>query len=317
MTEKYEVGSKQWADGVRKEAKTLVNDLERGYMRLAELLYSINDVPVDGDAMNGPTHVRWQYSSFKEYVETELGIHHKKAQRLRNIWFNIEVRLAGKLDSSLKDRLAKLGFTKAREIVPVMTAANAEEWINLAEVSTYKQLNMKVRRYKEELESAKSSVSDSDAEAASGETSSEKSSSGGGSGGSGEGGSGLPKAVDTVMAENQASLGSDDAGAVAVPSEDDDDLVRENFMFYKDQHDHVKQALEIAQKLSGSTVKSNNMSLVCMEYVATNDTAGVSRKQKLQRLHSIAKLYGLELIVVDRDDIVSGHSLLERLAGDA
>lgn len=309
MNEKHVVGSKQWADGVRKEAKTLVDDLERGYMRLAELLYNINDVPVDGDAMNGPTHVRWQYASFKEYVETELGIHHKKAQRLRNIWFNIEVRLAGKLDPTLKDRLAKLGFTKAREIVPVMTAANAEEWISLAESVTYKQLNMKVRRHKEEVEAAKDNSNTST------EASTETTSTSGGGGGGG-GGDGLPKAVDTVMAENEASLGNSSA-EVAVPSADDDDLVRENFMFYKDQHEQVKQALDIAQKLSGSTVKSNNMHLVCMEYVATNDTTGVSRKQKLQRLHSLAKLYGLDLIVVDRDDVVSGHGVLERLAEGA
>lgn len=118
-------GSREWASRTRKRAQILTKQLDTGYMELAKILYDIYDCPIDGDPKNASVLTTWGHASFKDYVENELGIHYKKAQRLRSIWYVLEIMLKD-LDIKTKERLVALGSTKMRELARVLTSANVD-----------------------------------------------------------------------------------------------------------------------------------------------------------------------------------------------
>ena len=286
-------GSEKWAKDVREEARELAGNLDEGYMELAKLLYRIYDTPIDGDPKNAPIYTKWGYTTYGDYVWEELGIHPKKAQRLRRVWYTLEIKLGDKLDPELKKRIVSLGMSKAKTISSVLTSSNAEKWTEKAEELSVPKLETLVRKYKDELDNRIKEQG-------------ELPPSEGGFEGGGEGGDGLPPAVDTVIG---APL--DD---VPVPDYEPDSMKMETFSLHADQHDIVVQALATAQKLSNSTVKSNNLHLICLDFLATNGDGKTTKQQKLRRLTQIAGSYGLKLVVVDEDEVVFGLETLEQLA---
>jgi hypothetical protein len=306
-------GSKNWSEGVRDEARSLAGKLDEGYMELAKLLYTIWDTPIDGDPKNGPVFTQWGYVSFADYVEQELGIHRKKAQRLKAVWYGLEVRLKDSLDPALKKRIIALGFSKVRELVGQLTARNAEKWVEKAEELSYPKLCIAVRKYREDREQmvAEHTANREAIIEAGGDPDADLNGEGGDGG---DGGDGLPEAVDSVIGE---PLVRDEPPEPEVPDGDFSDLVRENFNLYPDQHDTVKEALAIAQKLSNSTVKSNNLHLVCLDFVATNGEGKTTAAQRMKRLVQLGKSYGLDLVILDEGDVVFGLDNLQALADKA
>lgn len=298
-----------WSEVVRSDAKSLAGKLDEGYMELAKLLYTIWDTPIDNDGNNAPIFTQWGYSTFSDYVEQELGIHRKKAQRLKAVWYNLEIRLKDTLDPELKRRIIALGFSKVRELVGVLTARNSEKWVEKAEELSYPKLCIAVRKYREDREAleaehaaAKEAGIILGGEPVEGES----------EGGGGEGGDG-PEPVDSVIGEPLYP----EPPEPDVPDDDFSDLVRENFNLYPEQHETVTEALAIAQKLSNSTVKSNNLHLVCLDFVATNGEGKTTAQQRMKRLVSLAKSYGLDLVILDEGDVVFGLDNLEALAKKA
>ena len=293
-------GTETWAEGVRENAKSLAGSLDEGYMELARLLWAIYDTPIDGDSKNGPIYTKWGYAAFGDYVEQELGIHKKKAQRLRSVWYNLEIRLGTSLDPELKQRVVALGFSKVRELVSVLSAKNAEAWVSKAEELSYPKLCVSIRKYKEDRE-AYQAGKDGSAEGE-GTIFEEGINEGGGGSGDGE-----PAAVDSV-------LGQPLEYEPPVPDYESSDLTQEHFSFYPEQHDIVKQAISTAQKLSNSSVKSNNLHLICLDYLATNGDGKGTKQQKMKRLVQIAKIYGFDLVIVDDGDVAFGLETLENMA---
>jgi len=156
------VGTKKWANRVRKEAKELVFDVENINMRLAKILYEIYAIPEDRDPFKKPIYVVWGFGTFYEYVEAELGIHRKKADRLKRIWYKIEVDLD--LAPDLKDRILGLGVSKVRELVRVLKEDTAEEWIEQAETHNYTDLLRMILQYLDDLRDAEQRAADKGAE---------------------------------------------------------------------------------------------------------------------------------------------------------
>jgi hypothetical protein len=132
------VGSKQWAAGIRKKAKELAKESEDVFMRLGKVLYIIWDTPADGSRTGQPLFERWGFDTFPQYVETELNMDRRRAQRLRKIWYNLEVECEG-ISPELKEDLIKLGSTKLRELGRVMDTDNAQYWHD-----TVKDINSKM-----------------------------------------------------------------------------------------------------------------------------------------------------------------------------
>lgn len=159
---KITAGSEEWSKRIRRKAKTLSRTLDTGYMEMAELLHVIHDTPVNGDPKNQSVWASWGYSVFGEYVENELGIHRRKAERLRRIWEVLETDLAG-LDRGVKRQLIAIGWTKMRELIRVLTVSNAERWIEMAEECSYPELRANIARAIE-IAAQKNAVSGDDEE---------------------------------------------------------------------------------------------------------------------------------------------------------
>ena len=80
------------------------------------------------------------YASFKDYVETERGINYRTAR----YWISI---YNGIVESGVPwAKVKHLGWTKLKEIVPVLTLDNVDHWVALAEKQTTLQLIETVKK---------------------------------------------------------------------------------------------------------------------------------------------------------------------------
>lgn len=108
-----EVNSMTEADSLD-NARKLSQDIDCNHFRLGGILSKISD---EG---------WWSkegYVSFKVFVEAELGMNHRKSLYLVSIYNHIVG--AGIPYEKVKD----LGWTKLRELAPVLTAENVDEWV--------------------------------------------------------------------------------------------------------------------------------------------------------------------------------------------
>lgn len=303
-------GTESWSEDIRKSAKSLAGNLDEGYMEMARILYQVYDTPVDGVPNNPPVYTKWGYASWKDYVQEELGIHYKKAQRLRRIWYNLEVALRDKLDVDLKKRIVALGMSKTRELVGVLTPKNAEKWVEKAEELSYPKLCVAIRKFNEEKEKRQEAVAAQPPEelkAASEAGFGPESGEGGGGGGSSDG---LPLAVDSV-------IGAPLDDETPVPNITADSYRQMQFQLPIEQHVIVKQALELAEKLTTgehTSTKSTLLHLICLDFLASNGDGKSTKQQKLRKLTQIAEAFGLKLIVVEDNEVIFGLETLENLA---
>lgn len=133
---------------IREDAKHLARNIEQTYMALAKILFEVSDA-----TKKTPLFQTWGYSSFTDYAEKELGIKSAKAQYLKKIYYRLEVELSG-LDTEIKARITKLGLTKVRHLVRVLTVNNCIEWVERAESETALSLQMAVEQYMDEFKKA-------------------------------------------------------------------------------------------------------------------------------------------------------------------
>lgn len=306
-------GSRAWAAKIRKRAKTLSKELDNGYMELAKILYDVYDCPVDGDPKNVAVLTLWGYSSFKEYVESELGIHYKKAQRLRSIWYVLEIVLKD-IDLKTKERLVALGSTKMRELARVLTADNVDQWLRIAETDSHSSLVNKIQAAslaarKEALEQQLGTGEESDE------------------------GTPFPHGValgggEAPLADGSEPAADDGFGGGAAPTQADADgelfgvgeLKVETFMLAPDQQLNVLTALARSSELTKSAKKGYNLDLICIDFLATNDFSAQTKQaeSRSRYLAKIERLLGVRIVAVDaRDpsDVVYGIGTLAALAG--
>ncbi len=94
--------------------------IDDSYFELAGLLYRAFDLGA---------HKSWGFSTWKEYVEKDVGMSLRKVQFLISIWdwFYVQIN-----DRSIKEKLKGIGWTKVKEMVGVVTPENADEWIDKA-----------------------------------------------------------------------------------------------------------------------------------------------------------------------------------------
>jgi hypothetical protein len=293
------VGSKAWSKKVRARAKELVETIEKSFMELGEILFYVWDTPEDGDRANGPVWMKWGYKSFRDYAEQELGIHYKRAERLRYIFYRIDVELEG-LDPKWKKRLIALGESKVRELCrpTVLTLSNAKGWIEKAENMNYQTVDAAVKKYleaKEKAEIHSKIAAKGDPIAKSNKLSDEK--------------------TETELAEEE-----EEDAAPPAPKELDWDhpehFKSKVFAFTADQLESVHNALDRAKELTNSKSNGHNLSLICLDYVATNDFTKASEEQRLRYVAKMEKLLGYKFIVVDpkTKEILFGIGTLEKVS---
>lgn len=289
-------GSEKWAETIRAETKSLTTQIDENYMELAERLYLIFDTPKGGDRSNPPVYTTWGFASFDEYVGVELGIHPKRAQRLKRIWYKLGLQLS-ELEPGLKKKIVQLGFSKVRELVSVLTPRNAEAWTKKAENLTYLQLCKQIEKYKAERD-LRQAQRDQEAQV--------------------NGSSPLSSSSSTLPSgDEDPDEGSDDEPSVSDMKTED--LTTKSFSLYPDQLESVELAIKRAQELSNSSKRSHNLSLICLDFLATNNFSIADEAQRLKFLVKFEKLLGFKFIVVDpvAEEVVYGIKTLEKLARGA
>ena len=113
------------------------NNVEGAYWRLATALFNV---------WNENAYEDWGYTSFPDYVDNELSMQRRKAQYLVAIagWF-------GDQSESVQQWVKELGWTKARELVGIVDETNADEWRDVAESSSLRELTTAVKEAKSEM----------------------------------------------------------------------------------------------------------------------------------------------------------------------
>jgi hypothetical protein len=145
-------GSEVWSTKIRKRARTLVKSINQGYMELAEIIHTVWCTTINGEPHNACVTVAWGYESYKQWASEELGLHPRKVERLKAIWHHLHVTLEGKLDRRIRNKIIDLGWTKVRELIRVIDADNAEQWVEVAENLNYNELCEVIRRALEDQE---------------------------------------------------------------------------------------------------------------------------------------------------------------------
>lgn len=293
------VGSKQWSTKTRTRARNLVSDIESSFLELGKILFQIWDTPEGGDRANEPIFKQWGFKSFRDYAEQELGIHYKRAERLRYIFYRIEIELE-QLEEEWKQRLLKLGESKVRELCRpgVLTLSNAKGWIERAENMNFQTVERSVRKFLERKEAAEIDNV-------------------------------IAKEGDPIAQSNKLEADKTDdekeaeAAQMAAPPaskeldwDNPDHFKSKVFTFTASQLETVNTALARAKELTNSQAGGHNLSLVCLDFISTNDFTRASEEQKLRYVSKMEKLLGYKFIVVDpaTTDVVFGLSTLERVA---
>jgi hypothetical protein len=298
------VGSKQWADKLRKRSKTLVRELDMGYVELAKLLYLAHEIPIDNDPKKPPTYTRWGYETFGQFAQDELGLYRRKAERLRSIGRALEVELAG-LDPALKERLTALGWSKLRELVRIFynkhDRKTVNKWVEFAEEHNWTQTYRAVGKALDKMgvkngqpvDDVTESVIDEDAEE--------------------EDGSVLEDAGEDDGYYGAGNMTVKDA-ADALPQPERTKMF--SFMAIDEQIDVIAAALDRAEELGGERSKSAKLALICTDFLATNSFGKPDDpKTRVSYLRKLEKLLGIKLVAInEKNDVFYGFKALKKLS---
>lgn len=327
------VGSKAWAGKIRKEAQELSKNLDTGYIKMGQLLWTVFNVPIDGDSKNNPIYMAWGYKTFRDYAEVELGLHHKKAERLRAIGEVLDVNLAG-APKELRDRFIGLGWSKARELARLFRIKSDNKtvarWVEKAEQSNYPTLMYTLKKAMDHIDKTPSGYVDKGSAFADDEEEAESTEEN--DAGSADDDVEEDEVEDAEPEDNwhKKHLQPEKAkkpkvdDSVELPATERQHLFK--FLCFDEQIDNVRDAIERAEELvkaqgnvpaHGGFSTSNLLSLICMDFLATN-TFG--KKGDLSaRKHFLAKLehhLGMKLIGVENGQVVYGLNTLKKLGED-
>jgi len=282
-----EPGSIEWADSVRGEAVALARHVQSAYIRLSHLVYTVYGSHIDNDPHKPPLYIHWGYESLQDWAEKELGFHPRKTHYLKQIHHVLFVVLKD-MDPELRERLCDLDFSKVREVVGVLTLDNALQWAILGEQHNYATFSRKITEYRglvrqamvkhqrdEESreETQKALAKESRREAAPAQQ--------------------VPSRF-RVPDPTQAP-------GVDVPDPDPPEEKREHRGFYLYPLDLkiVDKAIEVSEAISGSTVKSHNLGLICMDFLATNGAALPGTESLIHYFSNLDRIFGIKTVVFE------------------
>lgn len=281
----YVPGTQEWSMRVRKRARMLAGALDTGYMELAEILWKVYSTPRDGDPNQPAIFKAWGFETFAEYAEKELGLAKRRAERLRQIYHHVEHRLGDRIERPLKKRLLALGWTKVREIAPLLTPENAEKWIALGEKVSYTELTAETKRMRARVDEVRERQRrDREDE--------------------------VERMAQTPAGEHEVAYpeipddpGYEEAEKILEMTGFDPEarqVKTKVFPLFEDQMEPVERALERAGELSQSGSPTHNLALICTDFLATNDFRKKDDPEALSRhLHRLEISLGVKLIAVD------------------
>jgi len=265
------IGSKEWAAQIRKEAVSLVRQIERSYVDMARLLYLVYDTPIDNDPDNDSIVTLWGYDTDEEWALAELGYAPSKTRFLRKIYWVIEVR--HDIDPAIKARVYDLGISKCRHLVSVLTSANAAYWVDVAENTSVADLIAIIGAYKdlrdkqEALERQKALEADEDYD-------------------------------------------PDDEEKYPVPTEEEDADIRSlkltKIHAFPDQHEIIEHALDAAALVAEVPRKGHNghlFCLICADFLAGHAGVFSGHSAFKHYMATLEKVLDVKLIAIDKDSV--------------
>ena len=308
------VGSRLWANRLRSDARKISKALDTGYMDLAKILYTVWDTPVDGDKKNPPVFTLWGYDTFGKYAEGDLGIEQKQAERMRKIWGVLNVQMD--IPADLRKKIIALGISKVRELVRLfgtdknLTKRKVEAWVKAGEKHSYTVLVGMISKAIDELKllSDDNTADDDEGGDDDGDVSDVKVTDDDDDGygpPQGRPGEGRPKGNAPVATSSDPGL------------PDPEPLEFQHFPLYPEQNETVKAALKRAEELSGSDKRGHNLTLICTDFISTNDFfQGKPNKTKQRMLQKLEKTLGIRLVALDESDqsVLYGQKLLKEIS---
>lgn len=92
-----------------------------------------------------------------------------------------------------------------------------------------------------------------------------------------------------------------------------DETFNLSFKLYAEQYKNVTDAIALAQKASGSDVKSNNLSLICLEYISSVDLGKNHEETRLKYLAKIEEQLNGKIVFIDNktEEVIYGQELLD------
>ena len=290
------VGSKPWANKLRKTTKTLAVKLDAAQFELGVLLWRVYDTPIDGKEENNPIYMSWGFATWKDYVEKELGLQDRKAQRLRLIGKVLDVDMKH-LSKKMRDRFVKLGWSKAREVARIFRhqadKETAETWIHFAENNNFPATLFTVSKKMDAMDFV-------------------------------EDGNYVPPSTQEVDDPVSSGSNEDNGDLTKLPEVERTHMF--NFFCIDEQIDTLRDALERAEELAKTKgdpttnyKKSNLMSLICLDFLATNDFGKKGDPKTVRRfIRRFEQAMGVKIVALrDTDDgldILHGLKHVKQLA---
>jgi hypothetical protein len=123
---------------LRKDLKELVATQSENYFQLAAMLTK---------AFELSAHKDWDYPTWEDFVDQEIGMGKRKSQYLMSIhhWFVNVIK-----SKRVIKKVQKLGWSKVRLLKGIVDKENVDEWVERAQSMTYSQLDEFIKRLRSE-----------------------------------------------------------------------------------------------------------------------------------------------------------------------
>lgn len=316
------VGTLEWQDEIRHEARAAVKVMQRTYIQLGAYLTAVATTRVDNDGSKPFIYEAWGFASVYDYALRELGLHARKTDFLRRIYDVVYEKLAD-LDPAVRAQIVDIDYSKVRELVNVLTVQNAADWVSAANRLTYEQLTRAIADYKARCIEAANQRPDAVAAL--------RYSTGPGSQARrGNPGHAAHVAIGSQIVSAQESIAvasmpdevvlTRSGRAQALPSVEEVATHRRAYLLYDDQNDIVQKAFNAASAVSGSDKQGHLLTLICMDYLATQGAAVPGTESFVNYLGNLERLFNVDLIAVDRSGtrtrLLAGQDHLMRLADE-
>lgn len=286
--------SVQEADQFLHQLRNLVRENNENEFAIAEGLYRL---------WADSRHIeRWGHRTWVSWAERELKILPTKAYTLRQLheWFAVKQPLSDLLFA----RVRRMGWSKASLLIKVMTVENAAALLADIEDLTKEELGTYLRRRREKAQQARilraNAVRDDASPAASIE---------------------VPVSENTIDESVADESVADESIADGMSAGEPMRRERRRIVFdlFEDQIETYDCALKRSMELSNSKKIGHNLSLICLDFLATNDFKFGDETERLRFLAKFEKLTGYRLIIIDpkADKVVYGIKTLETHAQSA
>ncbi len=84
-----------------------------------------------------------------------------------------------------------------------------------------------------------------------------------------------------------------------------------NFKLYDQQFENVEQALKLAGEVGDTNIQSQQLSLIALSYLASEEKTAMTKKERITRtFKALADQFGVDIIVIQGETILLGEELL-------